>query len=174
MKQLKQLSDENFEAFMLNEFDYDSKEYMAYYKYSSGGNTGPQAISTLCYRCEDKCDDDELQRYYEEMVEDYKDGKSSCVQTNDGSERFIGYTCGAQGTSVELAVFEDNQCLIMSSKQDAYDMASLMFNNEDDEEARMVGEMQMMVQQYSATMSCQMGAERFEGEGNQQDQVSEV
>ena len=109
----------------------------------------------------EKCDDDEFQRYYEEMVEDYAEGKSSCVQPYDGSELYIGYTCGADGKSVELAEFQDDECTVMSDEQDGYNMASMMYSNENNEESRMVGEMQMMTQMYSMEFSCDMGGGDF-------------
>eukprot|EP00985_Skeletonema_marinoi_P002385 scaffold996_cov107-Skeletonema_marinoi.AAC.1 len=119
-------------------------------------------LSSLCYICMEKCDDDEFQRYYEEMVEDYAEGKSSCVQPYDGSELYIGYTCGADGKSVELAGFQDDECTVMSEEQDGYNMASMMYSNENNEEARMVGEMQMMSQMYSMEFSCDMGGDDYD------------
>ena len=110
----------------------------------------------------EKCDDDEFQRYYEEMVEDYAEGKSSCVQPYDGSELYIGYTCGADGKSVELAEFQDDECTVMSDEQDGYNMASMMYSNENNEETRMVGEMQMMTQMYSMEFSCDMGGDDYD------------
>ena len=175
---LAAMDKENFEAYLLAMYQEDedegeelSDEVRAYYTYSKGGNTGAQALINLCSKCEEECDDDELQQYYEEMVEDYAKEESLCVETNDGSDRYIGYTCGADGSSIELAVFQDNECTELSDTQDGYNMASMLYNSKNDEEARMIGEMQMMMQMYSIEFSCQMGAERFE-DGGDENEVS--
>eukprot|EP00984_Skeletonema_dohrnii_P013520 scaffold5595_cov71-Skeletonema_dohrnii-CCMP3373.AAC.5 len=177
---LAAMDTENFEAYLLAMYQEDedadedadegeeeelSDEVRAYYTYSKGGNTGAQALINLCSKCEEECDDDELQQYYEEMVEDYAKEESLCVETNDG--RYIGYTCGADGSSIELAVFQDNECTVMSDTQDGYNMASMWYNSKNDEEARMIGEMQMMTQMYSSEFSCQMGADRSQDGGDE-------
>jgi len=171
---LAAMDKENFEAYLLAMYQEDedegeelSDEVRAYYTYSKGGNTGAQALINLCSKCEEECDDDELQQYYEEMVEDYGKEESLCAETNDGSDRYIGYTCGADGSSIELAVFQDNECTELSDTQDGYNMASMLYNSKNDEEARMIGEMQMMTQMYSIEFSCQMGVDRSQDGGDE-------
>jgi hypothetical protein len=100
------------------------------------------------------------------MVEDYAAGESSCVESNDG--RYIGYTCGADGSSIELAMFRDDECTVMGYKQDAFKTASRMYNG-NNEEARMIGEMQMMTEMYSSGISCQMGVDRSQDGGDEND-----
>ena len=163
------MEDGDFEAYLLELYQEDDDAVRAYYAYSKGGNTGTQSLIDLCYKCNRRCDNDGIQTYYETMVEDYAAGESLCVETNDG--RYIGYTCGADGSSIELAVFQDNECTELSDTQDGYNMASMLYNSKNDEEARMIGEMQMMTQMYSIEFSCQMGAERFE-DGGDENEVS--
>uniref|UniRef100_A0A7S2VHL8 Uncharacterized protein n=1 Tax=Skeletonema marinoi TaxID=267567 RepID=A0A7S2VHL8_9STRA len=161
---LAAMEDGDFEAYLLELYQEDDDAVRAYYTYSKGGNTGAQSLIDLCYKCNRRCDNDGIQTYYETMVEDYAAGESSCVESNDG--RYIGYTCGADGSSIELAMFRDDECTVMGYKQDAFKTAYRMYNG-NNEEARMIGEMQMMTEMYSSGFSCQMGVDRSQDGGDE-------
>jgi hypothetical protein len=75
------------------------------------GFTNPDYV---CETCEQSCEDGHMnedeEEFYKELEEMFRDGV--CEQVNE--YQYIGPTCGANGLTIELTVYSDEDCTTMA------------------------------------------------------------
>lgn len=117
------MDEDEFERYVEEQANeaYESSTTTAYIAYSSsyGGrklnNAGFTDAAYVCDSCEQSsCEDGHMQgdeeEFYKELEEMFRNGV--CEQVNE--YQYIGPTCGANGLTIELAVYSDEDCTTMA------------------------------------------------------------
>jgi ATP-dependent exoDNAse (exonuclease V) beta subunit len=153
----------------------------AYYAYqgmsgasNNNQNSGNRKLYSMaegvCDTCSEKCVDDEEEQqdeeYYKQLLEFFTD--TMCMETSDGSG-YIGHTCGSTGLGIELALFEDKNCMYLAANQDAYSVyeSTMAQYSDQNNNGDSLGfdYMTMVTDMYSQQFSCTEGSD-FGGYGN--------
>lgn len=134
-----------------------------------------QPLQNVCGTCQEKCIDEQQmeqsKEYYEEMEKLFEE--AMCTETDDGY--YIGHTCGSDGKSIELALFNDEDCMYMAGEQDAYSLyqqaVAMVYGDGDADgdgeqdydwsaDDLAYGYMNMVTEMFSDDYSCSLGAVR--------------
>ena len=161
------MSDDEFQQYMQEEEQHQQQQQQqqnqknqqnamtSYIAYTSSGYgrrklyAGFQDPDAVCQTCEESCEDgrmnDEDEEYYEELEEMFKNG----VCTQVGDNQYMGPSCGADGSTIEMALFSDQYCASMTGGS-----AYAYLDNIGAEY------MTLLQQLYTQPFSCSMGLEQ--------------
>ena len=165
-EQFADMSDDEFQQYMQEEDQHQQQQQQqqneknqqnamtSYIAYTSSGYgrrklyAGFQDPTVVCETCEQKCEDGRMneddEEYYDELEEMFKNG----VCTQVGDNQYMGPSCGADGTTIEMALFSDQYCTSMTT-QSAYAYIGNIDNG--------YVYMNLLQELYSEDFSCSMG-----------------
>ena len=140
--EFSQMTDEEFQEYLehLEQEQQEQQEqqnykaattsYSAYTAYmsSNAGNrrhlyTDMPALCAICDQNFDRYDNyQDAEKEEEEAYDEMKELFESKFCFENGSGSYTGMTCGNDGRSIELGLFNDEDCLYLSEYQNAYNM----------------------------------------------------
>ena len=160
------MSDDEFQQYMQEEEQHQQQQQQqqqqeneqnamsSYIAYTASGYgrrklyAGFQDPDAVCQTCEQTCEDgrmnDEDEEYYKELEEMFKNG----VCTHVGNNQYMGPSCGADGTTIEMALFSDQYCTSMTT-QSAYGYLDYIGMGDS--------YMETLQDLYTLSFSCSMG-----------------